>query len=154
VPWVKLSDDFPEHPAVVEAGLDGAGFFVAALCHSNRYLTEGYFSATVARRLEPSDKKRREIIKRLVRLGLIAECERDGVAGFQLHRRYVADQPTRAEVEKRKADSKVRKEKYNLRHPAERENDASRVGAERAENASGTAFFGSFERDRNASQTG
>lgn len=42
--WVKLDVDFPTHPKVLAAGPTAAWAFLAALCYSRRYLTDGHIS--------------------------------------------------------------------------------------------------------------
>ena len=45
MPWVRLDDQFPNHPKVVGVGPLGIALQVAALCYSNRYLTDGFIPA-------------------------------------------------------------------------------------------------------------
>ena len=40
--WVRLDDQFAQHPKIKMAGPLGLAMQVAALCYSNQYLTDGY----------------------------------------------------------------------------------------------------------------
>mgnify|MGYP001593683904 CR=1 FL=1 len=51
MPWVRLDDDFAQHPKVVRAGPLGLALHVAALCYCNRYLTDGHVPLPVAKTL-------------------------------------------------------------------------------------------------------
>lgn len=53
MPWVKLDDQFPDHPAV-DALSDGAfRLHVAGLCHCARYMTDGHIPSDRVQRLVP-----------------------------------------------------------------------------------------------------
>lgn len=49
--WVKLDDQFPEHPKVAQTGPLAMAMQVAALCYSNRKLTDGFIPRSIARTL-------------------------------------------------------------------------------------------------------
>ena len=49
--WVRIDDQFPEHPKVAEAGPLAMAMQVAALCYCNRKLTDGFVPRSIARRL-------------------------------------------------------------------------------------------------------
>jgi hypothetical protein len=49
--WVKLDDQFPEHPKVAKAGPLAMAMQVAALCYCNRKLTDGFVPRSIARTL-------------------------------------------------------------------------------------------------------
>jgi hypothetical protein len=49
--WVKLDDQFSDHPKAAEAGPLGIAMQVAGLCYCNRHLTDGFISRAVAARL-------------------------------------------------------------------------------------------------------
>lgn len=42
--WIKLDVDFPTHPKILEVGPIAGWAFLAALCYSRRYLTDGVIS--------------------------------------------------------------------------------------------------------------
>ncbi len=45
--WVRIDDQFASHPKVIQAGPLGMAMQVAALCYSNRYLTDGFIPRAV-----------------------------------------------------------------------------------------------------------
>src|SRR5881227_2979134 len=56
MPWVRLADDFPDHPKVVQAGPLAAWLYVCALSYANRYATDGFIPAGQVRRLADIDE--------------------------------------------------------------------------------------------------
>jgi hypothetical protein len=51
MPWAKLDDQFPDHPKIEAAGPAAAWLFVASICYSGRYLTDGFIPAGRVARL-------------------------------------------------------------------------------------------------------
>jgi hypothetical protein len=49
--WVKIDDQFPEHPKVAAAGPLAMAMQVAGLCYCNRKLTDGFIPRSIARTL-------------------------------------------------------------------------------------------------------
>ena len=49
--WVRIDDQFTDHPKAADAGPLGIAMQVAALCYANRHLTDGFISHKVAARL-------------------------------------------------------------------------------------------------------
>lgn len=49
--WVKLDDQFPNHPKVLKAGGAAAWLYVAGLCYSQAHLTDGIIPAVAVPRL-------------------------------------------------------------------------------------------------------
>lgn len=45
--WARIDDNFFSHPKVRKAGKDAVILYMAALCHSNAYMTEGYIADDV-----------------------------------------------------------------------------------------------------------
>lgn len=84
--WVRLDDNFPDHPKVL--GLSDAAFRVevAGICYAGRYLTDGWVPAPGTKRLADE----------LVKAGLWLP---DG-SGFQLHD-FLDYQESRAEAQAR-----------------------------------------------------
>ena len=92
--WVKLDDQFPDHPKLAELGelTPAAGWLhVCALCYSARYLTDGRIPGGQVPRLMASDTK--PLVEVLLEVGL---WERDGT-GYQIHD-YLDYNPSRAQV--------------------------------------------------------
>ncbi len=49
--WVRLDENFAQHPKVVKAGPLGMAMHVAALCYCNQHLTDGFVPKQIARTL-------------------------------------------------------------------------------------------------------
>lgn len=49
--WIKIDDQFADHPKVRSVGPFGAALQVAAFCHCGKYLTDGFLSFAVAEAL-------------------------------------------------------------------------------------------------------
>jgi hypothetical protein len=96
LPWVRIDEEFPDHPKVVGAGPLGIAMQVAALCYCNRHLTDGFVPRSAARRLIDLDGlgvSADDVIKAL--LGVKMWSRVDG--GYRIHD-YEHYQPTRAQV--------------------------------------------------------
>ena len=74
--WVRLDDLFSEDPRIAAVGLSGQGLMVAALCYTNRTLTDGWVPSAAARQMTLGPKK---LITTMVEVGLWEERERDGI---------------------------------------------------------------------------
>lgn len=110
MPWVRLEEDFANHPKIATVGVAGMALQVAALCYANRHLTDGLVPHGALRRLvdfhELAELKGDEWIRldawdvaeRLVMAGIWDVTPR----GFRIHD-YTDYQPTRAEVEELRA---------------------------------------------------
>lgn len=79
MPWVKLDDQFPDHPKI--DGLSDGAFrlHVAGMCQSARYLTDGLVPAERIPRLIPTYRPKylAELVDRLLWV------EREGV--YEIH---------------------------------------------------------------------
>ena len=91
--WVKIDDGFARHPKVLAAGATAAHLFVAALCHCNQYLTDGFVAEAVAPTLLPPGGAWQGAADALVRVGLWEAVD----GGWQVHD-YLDYQPSREEV--------------------------------------------------------
>lgn len=127
--WVRLDDQFPDHPKVVTAGPLAGWLHVCALAYCNRHLTDGFIPRAQVGRLanfdgmlvgyEGDDGDARtaheptayEMARALVEVGIWVELQ----GGYQIHD-FLDFQPSRAEIEARK---KVRQ-------------DAGRLGGQRS----------------------
>jgi hypothetical protein len=90
-PWLRLDDEFPDHPKVV--GLTDAAFRLAitGLCYSHRLRTDGFVPAVVLTRPQ-------RITNELIRTGLWVPDETS--TGYLIHD-YLNHQESRAEIEER-----------------------------------------------------
>jgi len=96
LPWVRIDEEFPDHPKVVGAGPLGIAMQVAALCYCNRHLTDGFVPRSAARRLIDLDGlgvSADDVIGTLLGVGMWSRVE----GGYQIHD-YEHYQPTRAQV--------------------------------------------------------
>lgn len=90
--WVKLDDQFADHPKVIEAGPLAAWLYVCGLTYCSRLLTDGFIPGAQVRRL--ADVKAPETLaQRLVAVGLWEACD----GGYRVHD-YFEYQPTRDRV--------------------------------------------------------
>ena len=124
MPWVKLDDQMPEHPKVAQAGPLALAMQVAALCYSNRKLTDGFIPRSIARTLldwEMVDDEGRVqtlgitsgyvgddvtadwVIDRLVGVGMWEEAP----GGFQIHD-FDDYQPSKSDVEREREAARKR----------------------------------------------
>lgn len=99
--WVKIDDNFPDHPRVV--GLSDRAFrtHVAGLCYSAKYLTDGHIPSSALRTIGP-----RKSAQELEDAGLWQKTDHGWVV-----RDFLDYNPSRADVEterarKREAGSK------------------------------------------------
>ena len=109
--WVRLDDNFADHPKVI--GLSDTAFrlFITGLCYSNRQLTDGFIPYQVVNAwvghdpLKPSDELEDQNL-----------WEREA-RGFRI-RSYDEYQPTRSQVEQKREKSKERLQRYRERRNA------------------------------------
>lgn len=119
--WVRLADDFPDHPKVVRAGPLAAWLYVCGLSYANRYATDGFIPAAQVRRL--ADVPDAEILAdRLVDAGLWERAE----GGFQVHD-YRDYQPSADEVKREREAAARRQAEYRARRAEAR--NAARNGS-------------------------
>jgi hypothetical protein len=91
--WVKLDDQWYDHPKLLDLPLEAVGLWVIGLTYSNRYLTDGYVpKAGVSRVVAKPERQARHLVER----GLWHPVE----GGWQIHD-YLDYQPS-AEAEKDK----------------------------------------------------
>jgi hypothetical protein len=99
--WVRLEDDFPENPKIIEAGPVASWLHIKAIAFCNRQLTDGFVSYATVRWMNGAASA-----KVLVRVGLWETTK----GGYLIHD-YLEYQPSRAEVldrrEKRAASGKL-----------------------------------------------
>ena len=46
--WVKIDDNFAQHPKIAQVGPLGMAMQIAALCYCNRLMTDGFIPKRVA----------------------------------------------------------------------------------------------------------
>lgn len=109
--WAKFDDQFPDHPKVDPLSDLAFRLHVAAICHSARYLTDGFVSEHRVPRLVPRYKP-----------SAVAELERARLwnreeGGWRIHD-YTAYNPSAEEVEERREQE--RRKKARQRHNSDR----------------------------------
>lgn len=87
--WVKIDDQFPDHPKVVAAGPLASWMYVCGLSYCARFLTDGFIPAAQIRRLADVDGAT-QLAETLVRVGLWEHAE----GGYQVHD-YLEYQPSK-----------------------------------------------------------
>lgn len=69
--YVQLDTNWPDHPKIIRAGLDGAGLHAVVLCLAKRLETDGWVPRPTLHRQGATD----ELIDRLVGLDLLEDGE-------------------------------------------------------------------------------
>jgi hypothetical protein len=96
--WVKLDDNFTDHPKII--GLSDGAFrlYIVALCYSNRYMTDGKISTEICKKLGDSRK-----ISELFRVHLWQD-----LGDFIEINSYSEYQPTKEKVEIEREKTRTR----------------------------------------------
>lgn len=123
MPWVRIDDQFPDHPKIVAAGPAAAWLHVTALCYCNRLLTNGFIPADQVPRLVPGASK---LIDRLVNARLWHRTTRDGVDGYEIHD-FLKYQPSRDEVLAERQKNADRQERFRAAKKAKRNGKSNAV---------------------------
>ena len=96
--WVKLDDDFPDHPKVVALDPVARWLFVAGLCYANRFLTDGFIpDRQIGPLLNSRNGKTTNFRSQLIEAGLWERTEVNGVQGYAIHD-FLHYQPSRKQV--------------------------------------------------------
>lgn len=128
--WVRLDDDFGNHPKLREAGPLGIAMQVVALCYCNKYLTDGFIPRSVIPsllNLEGLAMRCWEgelvgggqnadwslIVEDLIGAGLWHEVD----GGYQIHD-YLEYQPSRAQVLAERAANAKRQAEWQAKKKA------------------------------------
>ena len=106
MPWIRLEDNFPEHPKILALSDAAFRLHVRAIGYAARHLTDGCVRSAAFR----SMTRRQSLATELIAAG-IWEATDDG---FHIHD-YLAYQPSRTEVEERRAADRSRKKSDGIR---------------------------------------
>lgn len=90
--WVRVDDQFPDHPKVIALDLASSGLWLHGLCYANRHLTDGFVPAALVRRV--GDETAEAAAARLVSAGLWEPVD----GGWVVHD-YAEYQRSREEIE-------------------------------------------------------
>lgn len=96
--WVRLDDNFPNHPKVVGLSDQAFRLYISGLCYASHYLTDGLIIEPVLRRLDGY-----EWVPQLVEAGLWLKVDK----GWQIAS-YAEYQTPKSEVEKAKQANRER----------------------------------------------
>ena len=109
--WVRLDDNFADHPKVIALSDTAFRLYIEALCYSNRQLTDGFIPMAVYLKLSKNDDA-----DYLIEAGLWELVHRTITGssvtnGYQI-RSYTEYQPTREKVEEKREQAKERLRRY------------------------------------------
>jgi hypothetical protein len=108
--WVRLADDFYDHPKVLSAGAPAAWLWICGLAYANRYLTDGFVPAAAVRRLTDLDDPFR-LAAKLVDVGLFEAVD----GGYRIHD-YAEYQPSAGDVKDQRQKTADRVAAWRDRH--------------------------------------
>jgi hypothetical protein len=106
VSWIKLDDQFPDHPKVLAAGPAAAWLYVCGLAYASRYLTDGFIPAVQVPRLADV-RQAPGLARRLVDAGLWEVVD----AGYQIHD-YLEYQDPSSKVQAKREEARERMRKF------------------------------------------
>ena len=109
--WVRLDDNFADHPKVIALSDSAFRLYIEALCYSNRQLTDGFIPNAVYLKLSRDDEA-----DYLIDAGLWEEVHGNVISpelttGYAI-RSYTEYQPTREKVEEKREQAKERLRRY------------------------------------------
>ena len=90
--WVKVDDNFPDHPKTLVLSLAAQGLWICGLCYASRHMTDGRLPAAFLRRV--GDDAAWNAAEELVAVGLW----HDNGSGWDIHD-YTEYQRTRDQIE-------------------------------------------------------
>ena len=90
--WVKVDDNFPDHPKTLVLSLAAQGLWLSGLCYASRHMTDGRLPSAFLRRV--GDDAAWNAAEELVAVGLW----HDNGAGWDIHD-YTEYQRTREQIE-------------------------------------------------------
>jgi len=102
MPWIKLDDQYADHPKIVAAGPLAAWLHTCALCYAGRYLTDGFIPERQVRKLADVDDAE-DLAQRLVEVGLWEIAE----GGYLIHD-YLEYNPSAESVQADREEARER----------------------------------------------
>ena len=109
--WIRLDDNFPDHPKVITLSDKAFRVYISGLCYSSRYLTDGFLADPVVNRLDGVLSA-----EELVLVGLWSRREN----GWEIAS-YAEYQTSKEQVEAAKARNRERVAKWRKRSQEESE---------------------------------
>ena len=125
--WVKLDDDFVDHPKIVAVGPLAGWLFVAGLCYANRLLTDGFIPENQIIRLLPKASGltrgvTKQLATKLCRVGLWKSTEVRHVKGYRVHD-FFDYQPSKKQVLLERAKTRERQTRWRWKNDGENDGD-------------------------------
>ncbi|MGE5619566.1 MAG: HNH endonuclease [Sphingomonadaceae bacterium] len=105
--WVRLSDDWYDHPKFLAAEADGFWLWAACLAWSNHHKTNGLVPDAIVQRFVQG-KRKKALVARLLRVCLWEPTE----GGYRIHD-YLHYQPSAEEIASEREQAALRKELYS-----------------------------------------
>lgn len=99
--WVRIDDQFTDHPKLAAAGPVAGWVYISGLCYAARYLTDGFVPENIALRFDGSS---RELLANLVKCSLFDRVE----GGYMIHD-YLEYNPPASKVKAEREAAKARK---------------------------------------------
>ena len=100
--WVRLDDNFADHPKVIALSDSSFRLYIEGLCYANRHLTDGFIPSAVYTKLSRNDDA-----DFLIEAGLWEQVDK----GYHI-RSYDEYQPTREKIEGKRAEARERLKRY------------------------------------------
>jgi hypothetical protein len=116
--WVKLDDNFPDHPKVDALSEGAFRLYIASLCHAQKYLTDGMITFDRPARLMPRFKPK--YIDELLDVGLWEPNHR----GYLIHDFTIWNKTREHWLTKRAADA-LRLAEWRAARAAEQDQEGS-----------------------------
>lgn len=108
--WVRLADDFADHPKIVAAGPLAGWLWLCGIAYCNRYLTDGFVPAAQVKRLADVDDPA-SLAVRLLDVGLWERAP----GGYRVHD-YAGYQPSAEAVKAERERNAKRAATFRERH--------------------------------------
>lgn len=105
--WGRVDENAPHHPKVHRVGLEGFGFHVAAVCFSNRFLTDGRIRPDELTLIFPGVTKAAAV--KLARRLVDAELWEENGAAWRIHD-FLDYNPSAAEVRQDREAARARQQ--------------------------------------------
>ena len=109
MPWIKIDDQFSDHPKIVQAGPLAGFLYIAGLCYAGRYLTDGFIPRGQVRKLIDTDNVT-PLVTALVTAELWDECD----GGYQIHD-YLEYNPSGEQVKAERKAAAARQKAFRER---------------------------------------
>ncbi len=104
--WIKLDDKFPRNPKVRACDFETRWLYIAGLCFSGEYLTDGFLRTADVALLVGDLKRPKAAIRQLLKVGLWEKAQ----GGYRIHD-YLEYNPTKEKVLRDRAATKERQRK-------------------------------------------